>query len=349
MSRDRTPGGGLAPKVVLLVATVVLLLLVGEGVTRIVFWHSLDFDMEMWKYATQIKVASPDPRLGHQHRPNRHAFLMGVDVNTNQFGLRGRDTTLAKPANTYRILVVGDSLTMGWGVKQEDTFVADLERRLNAEPPAGFPRDVRYEVLNLGVGNYNTVQEMTLLRSVGLQFDPDLILLAYFINDAEPLSPSPYNYLIEHSYLYALIASRLRRLPFGKAGSLNYKQYYRGLYASNQPGWLAEQAALGELAELAHQKSIPVIVYLLPELHELTVYPFLSIHQMVMKVGTELGLPVIDLWPIFSGYSPEANLWVTPEDAHPNALAHAMIAKGIYDSLASAPAGAHMSDRRGVQ
>ncbi len=328
-----------------------LLLLIGEGMTRLVFWHSLDFDMEMWKYATQVKIASPDPNLGHKHRPNRHALLMGVNVTTNEFGLRGDDTTLRKPANTYRIVVVGDSLTMGWGVEQDHTFAADLERLMNAEPPAGFPRDVRYEVLNFGVGNYNTVQEVTLLRSVGLQFEPDLILLAYFINDAEPLSQSHDNYLIEHSYLYALIASRLRRLPVGGAGSVSYKEYYRGLYASDRPGWLAEQAAFRELAELAHDKNIPVIIYLLPELHELTSYPFLDIDQKVMKVGADLGLPVVDLWPTFSGYSPEEKLWVTPADAHPNALAQSMIARGIYNSLASVWADAHVIDsgKRAVQ
>ena len=333
------PCGRLAPKLVLLISTVTLVLLISEAMTRILFWHSLDFDMEMWKYATQVKVASSDPNLGHKHGPNRDALLMGVRVTTNQFGLRGGATTLRKPEKTYRILVVGDSLTMGWGVEQDQTFSAVLERRMNAEPPHGFPASVRYEVLNLGVGNYNTVQEVTLLRSVGLQFDPDLILLAYFINDAEPTTQVRYNYLLEHSYLCALLASRLRRLPFG-TGSLSYKDYYRGLYTSGQPGWLAEQAAFRELAKLAQHEKIPIIVYILPELHDLSAaYPFLDIHQEVAKFVAGLGLPIVDLLPEFSGYSPEINLWVTPTDAHPNAIAHSIIAKGIHNSLASALPG----------
>jgi lysophospholipase L1-like esterase len=233
---------------------------------------------------------------------------------------------------------------MGWGVEQDLTLTADLERRLNANPPAGFPSNVRYEVLNLGVGNYNTVQEVTLLKSVGLQLDPDMILLCYFINDAEPVTKSYDSYLIEHSYLYAFLASRLRRSPFGQTGSLGYQEYYRGLYASDQPGWRAEKAAFQELAELARAKNIPVVVYLLPELHELTAYPFLDIHQMVAKVGAAAGLPVVDLLPEFSGYSPEVKLWVTPADAHPNALANTMIARGIYNSLSSVREGGEMTD-----
>jgi len=321
----------IALNTLLIVTTVSLMLLIGEGITRALFWRSLDFDMEMWKYATQVKVA--DPSLGHKHGPDRQAYLMGVDVTTNRFGLRGDDTTLTKPANTYRILVVGDSLTMGWGVEQDLTFAADLERRMNANPPAGFPSNVLYEVLNLGIGNYNTVQEVMLLKSLGLQFKPDLILLFYFINDAEPINESRDSYLIRHSYLYAFLASRLRRSPLGETGSLGYKEYYRLLYKSGQPGWLAGKAAFKELGELVRVKNIPVVIYLLPELHELTAYPFLDIHQMVAKVGAAVGLPVIDLLPKFSGYAPEVKLWVTPADAHPNALANTMIARGIYNSL----------------
>ena len=41
---------------------------------------------------------------------------------------------------------------------------------------------------NLGVGNYNTLQELTLFREVGAPLKPDIIVLAYFINDAEPIN-----------------------------------------------------------------------------------------------------------------------------------------------------------------
>ena len=62
-----------------LVISVVLTLLLGEVLVRVVFRQSMDFDMEMWKYATQVKIASDDPRMGYEHRPNSRAFLMGVE------------------------------------------------------------------------------------------------------------------------------------------------------------------------------------------------------------------------------------------------------------------------------
>src|SRR5215467_4571764 len=99
----------------------------GEIVVRAAFHGSMDFDMEMWKYATQIKVPSSDPRVVHEHRPNGKAFLMGSDVTTESHGLRDRERSVDKAANVFRIVAIGDSITMGWGVAQDKTYPAQLE------------------------------------------------------------------------------------------------------------------------------------------------------------------------------------------------------------------------------
>ena len=211
-----------------LVVGAALGLLVAEGALRLWFRDSLDLDMEMWKYATQIKAVSPDPHLGYVHRPNRSALLMGVEVATNDFGLRDDTTmTLVKPPGTYRIAVFGDSFTMGWGVEADRVFPMRLQKLLKASPPAGFPRDTRFQVLNFGVGNYNTAQEVALLRSLGQRFDPDLVLFAYFINDAEVTTPTKQGWLIEHSYLIRVCSSCFRRLPWMRPRRLDYRSYYR--------------------------------------------------------------------------------------------------------------------------
>ncbi|RKZ48874.1 MAG: hypothetical protein DRR00_18560 [Candidatus Parabeggiatoa sp. nov. 3] len=318
----------------MLIMSLIFTLLAGEIAVRVVFHKSMDFDMEMWKYATTIKIASDDPSVGHKHRPNRRAFLMGVPVTTNRFGLRDDEISLKKPHNTYRIVVLGDSITMGWGVPQDKLYPTQLENRLNTQSLDGFPPNRRYEALNMGVGNYNTVQEVTSLRTMGLQFEPDMILLGYFINDAESTPQPVSGFLINYSYLYAFLASRLRVLSLG-AGKSTYKNYYSGLYADNQPGWQATKAALTELSEIGNQRNIPVVMFIIPELHDLgsATYPFADIHKKLVALGTNLGLPVIDLFPIFSDYSPEDKLWVSPTDAHHNALAQTMISEGIYNAL----------------
>src|SRR5262249_61815990 len=46
------------------------------------------------------------------------------------------------------------------------------------------------EVINLGVGNSNTTQEVQAFLTTGQRYRPDIIVLNYFVNDAEPLVPT---------------------------------------------------------------------------------------------------------------------------------------------------------------
>ena len=95
-------------------------------------------------------------------------------VTTNQFGLRGRDTTLCKPTDTTRIVCLRDSFTFGKGVEDNETFCSRLEELLSRGA-----RTQRFETLNAGVVSYGTSNELIYLRKRGFRFDPDLILLQF--------------------------------------------------------------------------------------------------------------------------------------------------------------------------
>src|SRR5688572_28552622 len=84
-----------------------------EVLTRVIVDDGMQFDLEMWKYARDVKQVSPDPLLGHEHAPNRHARLMGVDFRTNSKGLRDREFSYERTPGTLRVLMLGDSLTVG--------------------------------------------------------------------------------------------------------------------------------------------------------------------------------------------------------------------------------------------
>jgi lysophospholipase L1-like esterase len=100
----------------------------------------------------------------------------------NSLGFRDREHAIEKPPGTYRILVLGDSITQGFGIEAtDDVFTAVLETKLRTE-------GVNAEVLNFGVSGYNTEQEVETLREKGVQFDPDLVVLAFCANDTAPAS-----------------------------------------------------------------------------------------------------------------------------------------------------------------
>jgi lysophospholipase L1-like esterase len=82
-------------------------------------------------------------------------MLYGVNISTNSLGFRSdREYSQAKKENVTRILVIGDSITLGWGVNYKQTYPKLLENFLNKGS-----KDKQYEVINTGVGNYNSVNE----------------------------------------------------------------------------------------------------------------------------------------------------------------------------------------------
>ena len=98
----------------------------------------------------------------------------GNPIIINGHGFRGDEVPVEKRAGMFRILVLGDSVAFGQGVREEDTFSKQLEGLLNEDPSGP-----TVEVLNAGVRGYNTFQELLLLKEGGLAFDPDLVLVAY--------------------------------------------------------------------------------------------------------------------------------------------------------------------------
>lgn len=319
---------------VLLGITVGIFLLFAETGTRIAFFRSKDFSMEMWKYAVRLKVPVDDPQLSFAHAPNRSAFLMGVDVEINSHGLRDRDYELAKPASTYRIMMLGDSTTFGWGVRLEDTAAKILERRLN-EASSGTGR--RFEVINAGVGNYSTVQEVTYYETRGRAFRPDLVILVYFINDAEPVPTEKKGILIDRSHLVAFVTNRLDGVLRRTGRRPDWKQYYSSLYDDERPGFQACRAALKRLAQTTRADGTKLLVAILPELHEIDGnYPFMAAHEKIRSTLKAEGVRVIDLIETLRGHGPESTLWVTPLDHHPNAKANGLIAAQLQSWIGKA-------------
>src|SRR5499427_5580761 len=162
---------------------VVIAVLCMEVAVRAFLDDGKQFDLEMWKYALEVKGISPDPLIGHDHRPNRHAFLMGVQFDTNSKGLRDREFSYEKPPGKLRILMLGDSFTVGWGAKFDETFPKRIER-IYAD------RGIEADVINTGVGNYNTIQEVEYYLTEGYKYNPDIVVLNFTFNDAEPVPVS---------------------------------------------------------------------------------------------------------------------------------------------------------------
>ncbi len=105
-------------------------------------------------------------------KANSTGMLKGRPFQTNRFGFRDLDRPLRKTPGTVRILVCGASIGMGAGIGQEETYPRVLEHLLNGSGGSG-----RYEVINLSMANFNIDRMFHALKTYGLQFEPDILLL----------------------------------------------------------------------------------------------------------------------------------------------------------------------------
>lgn len=101
-----------------------------------------------------------------------------VLINTNSLGYRDYEFNINKPEDIYRILVVGDSFTYGFGVEINETYVKNLEKFLNEK------EDKKYSIINAGFKSGRSPDtEYLFLKKEGLLLDPDMIIIGFFIGN----------------------------------------------------------------------------------------------------------------------------------------------------------------------
>ena len=165
-----TTRSGRAGRIALLAASALLAGVAVEVVLRLLGAGPVPVNPDqrsLWAYHPQLGWSST---AGYEDSFDTEFF--SVDVAINSRGLRDDELSLEKPEDVRRVLVVGDSFAWGFGVEQEDTFAARLERALPAT-----------EVINGAVSGYSTDQALLWLRLEGRQYAPDVVVYALSGND----------------------------------------------------------------------------------------------------------------------------------------------------------------------
>ncbi len=309
--------------VITVIISVFFALAGAEVILRVKSLSMQNYDIEMWKYARELKFLSKDKILGHEHVKNKSAILQSVEIRLNELGLRGAPVQQLMPSQR-RILVLGASMTLGWGVEEEDTMTARLEKMFA-------DKGEHVQVFNAGVGNYNAERSVERFFRDLKPLEPTDIVVHYVLRDAEKLDAGGGNILLRNSYLAVTCWIAISRV-FGEQGEQSIEQHYSNLYSVDNPGFVSMRESLQKLAEYAKQKNIRIYLAIAPDLHNLQDYKFLSIHETMRALSTELGFVFVDFLPPFRNLDPKT-LWAMPGDPHPNALGHKIMAETLFPIL----------------
>jgi lysophospholipase L1-like esterase len=345
-------------KLALLLVSLVVSLLAAEGLLRLL--HAAPDVGIIHKGRFRL---SANPKIGFEPAPGfvYHGSQRGfIDYEgaSNALGYRDVDHPVKKPAGVYRIVVLGDSVGAGLKVERyEDTFPSILERRLNA---AG----LHAEVINLSVSGYNTQQEVETFRERGLQYAPDLVLVAYTLGDRErvdggimetllaqesaefgqnALTVNPY---LAESALYRFLVFRV--LNAGKHAA-----------APNGPSAAsATSAASASVAGVANSRALALISgdtvdQYLAELHELSkehhfavllsIFPYYpksfgyyrhnDQHVFARGLGSKYGFHVLDLLETMARCRNNSTEPINADNFHPSAVGHRCAAEAMAERI----------------
>lgn len=313
-----------------------------------------------YTYATMIE---PDnhPQIPYRLRPRLDGRFGDQLLRTNGDRMRGPEVRPAKTPGTLRVLGLGDSVMFGWGVAYEEAALTLLGRRL--EDALGMP----VETLNTGCPSYDTAVEVAVLKEYGLRYDPDLVVLIFLHNDLgfpgamiEPVRP----WTLRRSYLREQarrrLADRWGNAPAEGEDFISTRSVDRlqksGDVATNDQDRLVLQVRdhyarmvgrdavrerLADLQETLAARGIPGLLLYnpialtpgRPESYEPT-------GAWVVGEARALGLLAEDMSPSYDRYLQDhgftnmaAGLWVSPDDWHPRAPAHALMAERAFDAL----------------
>lgn len=317
---------GLAKKITsvfIVTVTIGLMLFIAEGVIRLKNASMKNYDIEMWKYALKLKQPSPNPLIGHEHLPNQSAVLQSVEMRTNEYGLRGAPID-SQPTPQRRILFLGSSVTLGWGVPEASTLTQRLEKKFASQGQT-------VQVLNAGIGNFNTQRYVELFFTKLTSLQPTDIVVHYVLRDAEVLAPSKKNLLLRHSQLATTAWIVLSRY-FSKFNEPSLEEHYHKVYDPNATGFQEMQKQLARLSQYCQANNIRLYFAMTPDIHDLIDYKYRDIHETMKTFSSQLGATFVDFLPAMQGLTPE-EIWAMPGDPHPNALGHEKMAEALFPVL----------------
>ena len=285
-----------------------------------------------------VETYLPDQNMIWRLKPNQETYTKyGLKpVQINSAGLRDREFAIDKPENVYRVLVLGNSCTYGWGVGQEEMYAKLLEKKLNS-----VSGQRTFEVINGGVIGYSIAQELEYLKSDGIKWNPDMIIVSHTFNEGKRVNPSSPQELKDKVFTSLRVKNFLRNIAlYHYIVEHNFSHQYVQLAKriTEDKTWIDTTAFrlyqdnLQQIVDICQANKIKTVFFITVTknqiLNDSTQY---SRHQNAMMTVADrnqlLRISAMDI--LRKNRSQE--LFV--DGGHPNELGHQLIADEIYKTL----------------
>jgi lysophospholipase L1-like esterase len=315
-----------------------------SGVVFLLCFAMLETTLRLMGYGN-LEIYQPDAKLFWRLKPNQDCYTK-IDhkpVHINSHDTRGPEFTDEKPADTIRILSLGDSRTFGWGLTDEETYSRRVQNLLQKHVGGGR----KVEVINAGVNAWSYPQMLVYFREYGLRYHPDYVVLAeanLWTQFSEVSSPefvrqflrrvwlknflrrfAIYHYFIEVKLKSFYEQQRTKFIPVDPQQDPLFKEQQQ-----SDPEALFRRAIDGVCATAQSNHVKPVLVFL-PMLGNLTTTNRISVLEVKRAAGKKYDAPLVD--PTTDLRAKGKELYLDADPVHYNAQGNAIIAERIFEAL----------------
>ncbi len=255
-------------------------------------------------------------------KPDLDIRWNGTVFRTNHLGLRSPEIALEKPPGTYRIVVLGSSNTMGYGVDNDEMYPYLLERWLNERVGPSH----RVEVVNLAVSGDSPSRRLYRLQQEARRFSPDWLLCDVSLFDPFLEDRHIYAALQHHLPIpFASIREAVERTGVSPAEPFEvFRDRFTGeserLFDDVYAGWSSESKRMG----------VPLTLVILPRSDSKDRSPRLL--RYIHSLADRHGLDCLDVSEAFDALAVD-EFRISDWDPHPNAGGHRAIFEAIRDAL----------------
>ena len=350
-------------RIVITSVAVVLCIILLEGLCSFI-WLVPDYFLNRREMPTAIQFmeefhAKHDPQIGWVNIAGKRIenfYGPGRHITINNQGFRGLEDYLhSKPQERFRVICLGDSFTLGYGVDDNDTYSAQLVR-INPTVQA----------VNMGQGGYSLGQSYLWYQRNGSRLSADCLVLALILDDIWRMTggrmangaampsfqlrdgklhvsgqPVPskiktgerivtdgyvVNFLIKRNALFRTVAS--------------FTGHVRDKSISERRGHQLRVALaiLEEIHRQATAQGTPLVLMLMPEIHELTEQHRREIYSMaaddIRRFAVQRSIPFLDLYAAFPQSAQLPDYYLEEQWQHYSELGNRLVAEQLNAFLA---------------
>ena len=318
----------------------------------------LPFDSSYYK---RYQLYYPDlevPKIS----PGSDQYSWGQVIVSNKFKFREREFDRPKPADTCRIVVLGDSFTWGIGLAEEERYTNLAQKALHQTFP-----DRALQVINLAQSGNATVVERNHLQNLKQLLSPDMIVIGFVYNDPQPRRQ---NYRVEQEAFEArygvaldLFSETLVRVGLPQTAKVSREAFdnfivWAGIipawevglqrtYEQDSAEWLAFEQALQDIKTISDELGLPTPIFLILNNNIYIDHPtsysvqdsslpiYLRWFHQAEETAASLGFRTYNYEKELLEQLTPAKIPLNELDSHPSAEVNQVYAQKLFEILAA--------------